>query len=66
MGLIPRSLKLRLILRLVVEAFEEIDPKEIGGQINREMDARFTKPLADKTQKRIATWLRAVASALEA
>lgn len=65
MGLIPRPLKLRLLLLVLRSAVEEVDPIQLGKSLNTSMDEKFGKKASDKSQSRLAEWLRSVAKALE-
>ena len=67
MGWLPKSLKARLILRLLVEAVDEVDAATLGRDLNALMDRQaWGQPASNKAQARLAAWLQDVATALRA
>lgn len=65
-NLIPTSLKLKLLLRGLLEAVDHLESQHVGKQLNTLMDAKVGAEKAHPLQRRMATWLRQVAEELEA
>lgn len=64
--LLPEKVRTKLILKAVSEVFDQLEAQAVGKQLNALMDARVGKDLADPAQKRLAAWLRQVATEVEA
>ena len=61
---IPKPVQLQLLLRLLVEAVDHVDPAAIGKAINTYMDNKFGKPKADDAQAKMGVFLDKLAKAL--
>lgn len=66
LNLLPQPLRVKLILSAVAEVFDQLEAQHVGQLLNEALDQRVGKDLADKSQKRLAKWLRQVAEEVEA
>ena len=64
--LLPAGLRQQLLLNGILAAFKQLEAKHLGTQLRDALDAKYGAPLIDPVQKRLATWLKQVASEVEA
>lgn len=62
--LIPKSLQLRVLLKLLVQAREELEAEHLGQQLNKYMDERLGSDVSNPVQAQMALWLQQVAKEL--
>lgn len=65
-NLLPKAVRLNLLLQGLEYAFKELEAKHVGQQLNALMDKKIGADISDPTQKRLAAWLRQVADELVA
>ena len=66
LNLIPKPLKLALLLRGLLAAVDQLQAQHVGKQLNELMDAQWGALEVKTLQARMANWLRQVAVELEA
>ena len=62
---LQNKLTLWAIAKLLMVAVEKLHYENVGAKLNAIMDRQLTKSTADPLQKKMATWLRQIASELE-
>lgn len=63
--LVPKSLKQSLLLQGLEAAFAELDAQHLGTLLNEAMDRKVGTDVSNPIQKRLATWLRDIATEVE-
>ena len=66
LNLIPKPLKLALLLRGLLAAVDQLQAQHVGKQLNELMDAQWGALEVKTLQARMANWLRQGAVELEA